>query len=102
MGQLVKRHKIISITWACPMFILDNFTVALVGKKIEKCDMKFVTETFALCLYETPHYIIYRSMKKGKPLVNLESSGGQHPKYHNGVMSGRIPGDGTFHHHKFI
>ena len=29
------------------MFPLANFTVALVGTNIEKCDMQFVTATFA-------------------------------------------------------
>ena len=44
MRQLVKQHKIISIPQACPMFSLVNFTVALVGTNIEKCEMKFVIE----------------------------------------------------------
>ena len=43
MGQLVKFHKIITITWACPIFTLANFTLDLVGTNIEKCDMQFVT-----------------------------------------------------------
>ena len=44
MEQLVKQNKIIPITWSCPMFPLSNFIVYLVGKNMEKCDMKFVTE----------------------------------------------------------
>ena len=46
MEQLGKRHKI-PITWACTMFPLDIFTVALVRTNIGKRDMKFVTATFA-------------------------------------------------------
>ena len=34
--QLGKRHKIIPIPWACPVFPLANFTVSLVGTNIEK------------------------------------------------------------------
>ena len=45
------RHKIIPIPLACPVFPLANFTVALVGTNIEKCDMQFVTATF------TPPYL---------------------------------------------
>ena len=44
LEPLVKMHKIIPITWACPVFPLANFTVVLVGTNIEKCDMQFVTE----------------------------------------------------------
>ena len=47
MEQLGKWHKIIPITWACPMFPLANFTVALVGTSIENFDIKFVTATSA-------------------------------------------------------
>ena len=47
MEQLGKRHKIIPIPWAYPVFPLAHFTVALVGTNIEKCDMQFVTATFA-------------------------------------------------------
>ena len=47
MEQLGNQHKIIPIPWACPVFKLASFTVALVGTNIEKCDMKFVTETFS-------------------------------------------------------
>ena len=102
MGQLVKRHKIISIPWACPVFPLAIYTVALVGTNMEKCDMQFVTATF------DPPYLWYNTvetvnvLKKGRPLVNTEASGGQHPKYHHRVLSGIIPGDGPFHHHQFI
>ena len=46
--QLGKRHGIIPITWACPVFLLANFTVALVGINMKKCDMQFVTATFDL------------------------------------------------------
>ena len=45
MVNLVKRHKIIPIPWVCPVFPLANFTVALVGTNIEKCDIQFVIET---------------------------------------------------------
>ena len=45
--QLGKRHKIIPIPWACPMFPSANFTVALVGTNIGKYDMQSVTATFA-------------------------------------------------------
>ena len=51
MEQLGRQHKIIPIPWACHMFPLSSFTVALVGTNIEKCDMKFVTVTF------TPPYL---------------------------------------------
>ena len=47
MEQLVKKGKTIPIPWACPVFLSANFTVALVGTIIEKCDMPFVTATFA-------------------------------------------------------
>ena len=41
-------------------------------------------------------------MREGQPPVKPEASGGQHPEYHHHVLSGRIPGDGTFHHHQLI
>ena len=47
MEQLGKRHKTIPITWEYNVFTLASFTVALVGKNIEKCDMQFLTETFS-------------------------------------------------------
>ena len=47
MEQLLKLHKIIPITWEFPVFPLANSTVSLVGKNIEKCDIQFVTTTFA-------------------------------------------------------
>ena len=47
MGQLVKQHKIILIVWAYPVFILTNFTLALVGTNLENCDMQFVKEIFS-------------------------------------------------------
>ena len=47
MEQLGKQHKIIPIPWAFTVFPFTNFTVALVGTNIEKCDMQFVTATFA-------------------------------------------------------
>ena len=47
MEQLGKRDKIIPIPWACPVFPLASFTLALVGTNIEKRDMKFVTEKFS-------------------------------------------------------
>ena len=46
MEQLVKRHEIIPIHWACRVFPLANFTVALVGTNIEKCDIQFLAATF--------------------------------------------------------
>ena len=46
MEQLGKRHKITPIPWACPVYQLASFTVALVGTNIEKCDMQFVTAIF--------------------------------------------------------
>ena len=45
--QLGKRHGIIPITWACPVFPLASFIVALVGINMENCDMQFLTPTFA-------------------------------------------------------
>ena len=47
MGQLLKHHKRIPNAWACTVFLLDNLKVDLVGMNIEKCDMQFLTETFA-------------------------------------------------------
>ena len=47
MEQFGKRHKISPIPWACPMFPLASFVVALVLKNILLCDMQFVTATFA-------------------------------------------------------
>ena len=40
MEHLGKQHKVISIMWACHMFPLASFTVALVETNIENCDMK--------------------------------------------------------------
>ena len=47
MAQLGKGHKMIPITWACPVFPLSSFTVAFFGANIEKCDIQFVTAIFA-------------------------------------------------------
>ena len=47
LEPLVKMHKIIPIPWACHMFPLASFTVALVEPNIEKCDMRFVTVTLS-------------------------------------------------------
>ena len=84
------------------MFILANFTVALVGTNIEKRDMQFVTPkltTSSLCnnIVET----IY-NLFKDKPLINHEASGGSYQKYHIHTLSGIIPGVGLFHNHKLI
>ena len=46
MEYLVKLYKKIPTSWACPVFLLASFKVALVGKNIENCDMQFVTATF--------------------------------------------------------
>ena len=59
MGKLRKQHKAIPTSWACPVFPLDNFTVAFVGKKMENCDMKFVTTTFA------PPYLRDKKVENG-------------------------------------
>ena len=53
MGQLVKQHKTIPITWASHVVPLANFTVALVWTNTEKCGMQFVIEKFAPPSYET-------------------------------------------------
>ena len=47
MGQLGKIHKTNPITWACPVFPLDNLTVTLVGTNTENCDIQFVTAIFS-------------------------------------------------------
>ena len=47
MEQLGKCLNITPIPWEYTMFPLASFTVALVGTNIEKCDMQFVTATFA-------------------------------------------------------
>ena len=47
MGKLGKQHKTTPTTWACPVFQLANFTLALVGMNIEKREMKFVTPEFS-------------------------------------------------------
>ena len=47
MEQLLEQHEIILIPWACPVFPLVNFTVALFGTNIEKRDIQFVTGIFA-------------------------------------------------------
>ena len=99
MGQLVKQHKTIPITWASHVVPLANFTVALVWTNTEKCGMQFVIEKFAPPSYETTQQGMYKILKKGQPLVNPEASGDQHSKYHHHVMSGIIPGDDTFHRH---
>ena len=45
MGKLGKGHKIIPITWACPMFPLVNFTVAFVGEfQIPEVDFALILE----------------------------------------------------------
>ena len=46
-GNIEKAKLKIPITWACTVFPLYSFTVALVKTNIEKCDMQFVTATFA-------------------------------------------------------
>ena len=47
MEHLGKQHKIIPIPWECPVLPLASFTLALAETNIEKCDMQFVTATFA-------------------------------------------------------
>ena len=46
MEQLGNQYKIIPIPWACPVFPLSSFIVAMVGADMEKCDMQFVIVTF--------------------------------------------------------
>ena len=41
-------------------------------------------------------------LKEWIPPVKPGASGGQHPEDHYHVPSGRIPGDGPFHHHQLI
>ena len=41
-------------------------------------------------------------LKEGRPPVNTEASGYKYPEDLHHVMSGRIPGDGTFYHHQLI
>ena len=48
MQKLVEQHKTILINCSCPVFPLANLTVKLVGTNIEKCDIQFVTATFAV------------------------------------------------------
>ena len=43
MGQLVRQHKIIPISWACPVFTV---ALDLVGMNIKNRDMQFVTPNF--------------------------------------------------------
>ena len=84
------------------MFPLAHFTVDLVETNIKHCDMKFVTRTFSPpSLLKNTVQTVY-ILKKYKPLVKPESSGDQHPKDHHHDLSGRISGDGTFHHHQLI
>ena len=45
MVQLVKQNKIIPIPWECTVFLLANFTLALVGKNKKGFDIEFVTPT---------------------------------------------------------
>ena len=45
---------------------------------------------------------MYKILKDGRPPVNYESSGFQHPEYHHRVLSGIITVDGPFYHHQFI
>ena len=45
---------------------------------------------------------MYKILNKEQPLFKPEEFGGQHPKYHNSVLSVRIPGDGKIHHHTLI
>ena len=47
MEQLERRRKIIPIPWERRVFPLASFTVALVEKNVEKCEMQFVTEASA-------------------------------------------------------
>ena len=46
MGNLGKQHIITSITWECHVFLLLDFTVALVGTNIYNYDMQLVTPIF--------------------------------------------------------
>ena len=84
------------------MFPLADFTVALVGENIEKCDMQFATETFPpQCLWKK-EYRMYKILKIGRPLVKPEASEGRYPKYHHQDLSGIIIEGGPFNHHELI
>ena len=45
MGQFGKRHKIMPIPWACPVFLLANFTLAWFKTNIEIYDIQFLGPT---------------------------------------------------------
>ena len=47
MGQLVKLHKQTKINWACPVFTLANFKLALVRTNIEKYNIQLVNTIFS-------------------------------------------------------
>ena len=73
MEKLVKRHKIITINWACPVFPLASFTVALVGKNTEKYVIRFVTTIFPPLSLPSPFHIkVYnaRACSKTKTIVS--------------------------------
>ena len=46
--------------------------------------------------------VCINNLKKGEPPVKPEASVGKNPEYHHHVMSGKIPGDGTFHNNQLI
>ena len=84
------------------MFPLANFTMALVGTNIEKCDMPFVTEFFLLRLYETIRQRMYKILTGGIPPVNPKAYGGQHLEGIHNFLNGVIPGDDPFRDNQLI
>ena len=62
--------------------------MALVGKNIEKWDMQFVTENFLFHINETTQLRLYKIVNKGRPPVNPEASGCQHPEDCHHILSG--------------
>ena len=84
--------------WECTVFPLADFTVAMIGMNIKKCDMQFLKQHSFLHICETTQYILYATLKKGLPLVNTKAYGGQHPKDHHRVLSKIVSVDSPFHH----
>ena len=78
MEQLVKQHKIIRIIWACTVFTLASLTVSLVGTKIEKCDIPFVTAKFSLQSLRNNTVKTVQILKEWRPPVKPEAHGVQH------------------------
>ena len=55
-----------------------------------------------LHIYETIQYILCKILKEGQPPVKPEPYGGKSSEDYHHILSGKIPGDGPFYHHRLI